>query len=125
MAGLDQLLGKLEIDGGRKGEHDLLDELKATELSIFVPIADVGYFAWEPSGAYTSLASIKSEDEILRYIDLEGKPESLKSIRQIETPKRFQSPPSTALKNKFPYGEVDIACLHVAVKVSMFPCHGQ
>ena len=121
MAGLDQLLSKLDIDGGRRGEDDdFPEQLKATGLSIFLPIADLGYFSWEASGDYKSLSSIKSTNEILHHIDLEGKPDSLKPIIQIETPKRFQSPKSTAYKSKFPYSEIDIACIHVAVKVSMF-----
>ena len=120
MAGLHQLLSKLNIDEGRRrGDDPFSEELKCTELSpFFDPLTDLGYFSWEPSGAYKSLGSIKSCDEILRYIDLVGKPDNLKPIQQIDTPKRFVSPPSTAYKNKFPYGEVDVACIYVAVKVN-------
>ena len=119
MAGLEQLLGKLGIASERKGGNDFSEELKSTELSIFEPVTDLGYFAWKPSGSYKSLGSIKSEDEILHYMDLDGKPDNLKPLSQIHTPKRFQSPMSTAYKNKFPYGEIDIGCIHVAVKVRM------
>lgn len=119
MADLDELLRNLNIGEGKSGDEGALsDQLKETEFSIFRPLADLSYFSWTASGDYKSLSSIKSEDEILRYIDFEGKPERLKPIRQIETPKRFLSPKSTKYKNKFPYSETDIACIHVAVKVS-------
>mmetsp|Transcript_19394 Transcript_19394/g.40905 ORF Transcript_19394/g.40905 Transcript_19394/m.40905 type:complete len:338 (+) Transcript_19394:65-1078(+) len=116
MSGLGHLLSKLNIEGGRREDNDFSEQLKATEFSIFRPIADFGYFSWEASGTYKSLSSIKTANEILHHIDLDGTPNRLKSIRHIETPKRFESPKSTAYKSKFPYSEIDIACIHVAVK---------
>lgn len=122
MASLDQLFSKLGIDGGRDGDKDeFAEELDATEFSIFKPLANLGYFAWKPpsnSPQYKPLSSIKSEKEVICYIDHEGKPDQLKSVKQLQVPKRFVSPPSTAIRNKFPYSEIDIACIHVAVKVS-------
>ena len=119
MASLDQLLGRLDIDGGKSGstESDFADQLDSLEFSIFRALNDVGFFAWKPSGDYKALHSIKSKDEILRYIDMKGKPDRLKPTSQIVTPKRFMAPEDTEFKNKFPYSEIDIACIHVAVKV--------
>ena len=69
MAGLDQLLGKLDIDGERGSKEDAYSEqLKATEFSIFSPVKDLGYFSWKADGDYKALSNIKSEEEILRYI---------------------------------------------------------
>ena len=116
MTSLDQLLGKLDI-GSQREEREYAEQLKATEFSIFQPLADLGYFAWHATGNYKSLSSIKSEDEILRYINLGGKPDRLMPTSQIKTPRAFQYPESTAYKSKFPYSEIDIACVHVAVKV--------
>jgi hypothetical protein len=121
MTDLSKLLRKLNIDGGKPGNDRLFsDELEATAFTIFRPIDNIGYFSWSASGDYKSLISIKSKDEILRYLNLDGESNCLKLIRKrIETPKRFQSSHlSATCKNKFPYGEVDIACIHVAVKVS-------
>ena len=125
MADLGKLLRKLNINGGKRGnDNAFLDELEATEFTIFQPLDNIGYFSWNASGDYKTLSSIKSDDEILLYLDYNGEPNRLKPIRQIETPKRFQSSHlSASRKNKFPYGEADIACIHVAVKVSVHVRH--
>jgi len=118
MADLGKLLRKLNINGGKRdNDSAFLDELEATEFTIFQPLDNIGYFSWNASGDYKTLSSIKSDDEILLYLDYNGEPNRLKPIRQIETPKRFQSSHlSASRENKFPYGEADIACIHVAVK---------
>lgn len=129
MAGLDKLISKLDIDGGGKhgGEVVFSEQLEATEFTIFRHIHDYGCFSWEASGDYKSLSSIKSTSEILCHIDFQGTPDRLRPIRQIKTPKNFQTPKSTAYENKFPYSDSHIACIHVAAKVSMFSgcnvCH--
>jgi hypothetical protein len=125
MADLGKLLRKLNINGGKRGnDNAFLDELEATEFTIFQPLDNIGYFSWNASGDYKTLSSIKSDDEILLYLDYNGEPNRLKPIMQIETPKRFQSSHlSASRKNKFPYGEADIACIHVAVKVSVHVRH--
>jgi hypothetical protein len=125
MTDLGKLLHKLNINGGKRGNDNVFsDELEATEFTIFQPLDNIGYFSWNASGDYKTLSSIKSGDEILRYLDLNGEQNPLKPIRQIETPKRFHSSHrSASRKNKFPYGEADIACIHVAVMVSVHVRH--
>ena len=117
MMSLHQLLAKLDI--GRHEEDDVfLEELRKTDLSIFHPLSDLGYYSWEPNDAtYKSLSSIKSETEVLCYIDLHGKPNRLKPIWQIETLKRFECPDRNEFENKCPYGEHEFVCFHVAVKI--------
>ena len=115
---IDELLGKLDIcDHERKDEY--VEQLQATEFFIFKRLSDLGCFAWSPKGSYKPLSSIKSDNGILCYMNLEGKPDCLKSIEQIVTPKRFMSPSHTTYKNKFPYGDTDIISIHVAVKVRL------
>ena len=111
-----------ETGSGKRQEREhkiFSEELKQTKLSNFQPISDMGYFAWNPKDhPYKSLTSIKSANEIVCYIDYDGMPDRLQSLQQMETPKRFQYPASNAHENKFPFGELDIAYLHVATKVS-------
>lgn len=99
MAALDKLLSNLDIGGKSGGEDDAFtEEIKATELSIFHPLVDHAYFSWKASGGYKPLGDIKSENDILRFIDYGGKPDRLKPITHIVTPKRFEYPPSTEHK---------------------------
>jgi hypothetical protein len=121
MTDLEKLLHKLNIDEEKRSISGAFSiELEATEFTIFQPLDNLGYFAWKPSGGYKSLGSIKSDDEIVDYLDLDGEPHRLKSIEQIKVPMRFQSSHlSDTRKNKFPYGETEIACIYVAAKVSL------
>ena len=120
MASLDLLLNRLNIGGSTLGKDDnFSEELGATELSIFHPLSNLGYFSWDPKqDSCKALSSIQHKREISCYIDLNGKPDLLKPIQRIETPVRFRYLESTGFENKFPHGEIDIACLYVATKVS-------
>eukprot|EP00804_Cyclotella_cryptica_P003271 CCRYP_010509-RA/>CCRYP_010509-RA protein AED:0.04 eAED:0.04 QI:261/1/1/1/1/1/3/217/337 len=114
MASLYKLLRKLDIDGGEDSKYS--EQINATEFSILKPISDLGFFGWRPAGGYTPLNNVKSKVEVLRFIDLQGRPNRLTPIHQIETPKRFQVAKDSAFENKFPYSQSDIASLHVAVQ---------
>jgi hypothetical protein len=122
MADLEKLLHRLNIDEEKRSNSGVFSvELEATEFTIFQPLDSIGYFSWKPSGGYKSLSSMKLDDEIIDYVDLDGEPHRLKSIEQIKVPMRFQSSHlSDTRKNRFPYGETEIACIYVAVKVSMY-----
>ena len=102
-------------------------ELKNAGLSIFSPLADLGYFTLKGSicptnhtPIYHSLSSMTSENDILQYLDLEGKPPSMidnDRMRSMELPKAFvDENHSIKYNNKFPFGEVEIASLHVATQ---------
>lgn len=69
---------------------------------------------------YHSLSSMTSENDILQYLDLEGKPPSMMDndrMRLMELPKAFvDENHSIKYNNKFPFGEVEIASLHVATQ---------
>ncbi len=119
MTDLDRLLENLNLGKKVSGGSSFDEELEDTDLKIFCPISDLGYFSWNPRGRYTSLSHIKSDREITRLVDEDDKPERLKPLRQIVTPMRFLSPRSNGFQNKFPYGEIDIACIHVATKVNV------
>ncbi len=117
MNDLDRLLENLNLGKKDSGGASFPEELDETEFEIFHSISDLGYFSWNSKGRYTSLSQIKSHREIIVHIAEDGKPDRLKAVDQITTPVQFISPRSNEFKNKFPYGEIDIACIHVATKV--------
>lgn len=105
MAALEDVIWKLfaafVTDSVSAADGSFVDELARTEFSIFDSVADLGYFSWKPNNSnYKALSSIKSKEEIL--------------CQGLELPKRFESPVPRTHDNKFPYGQTDIACLHVA-----------
>jgi hypothetical protein len=58
MADLGKLLRKLNINGGKRGnDNAFLDELEATEFTIFQPLDNIGYFSWNASGDYKTLST--------------------------------------------------------------------
>lgn len=133
MADLNELIKNLSIrhnEEQKEEDYDKEDkfsnELKKTGFQIIKPIKNLGYFAWKPtktmkssivrSYSYKSLNDISSKDEILCSIDYDGKPDRLQPIKSIQTPKLFENPPNNEFQNEFPFGKIDIACLHVAVK---------
>lgn len=65
------------------------------------------------------LSTIQSETAITHFIDSKGEPPRLENIQRIKTNIPFQSPPSNQFNNLFPYGDLDIASIHVAVQVSL------
>lgn len=117
MTDLSHLLDKLTVaDSVAADSGSFGDELARTEFTIFECIADLGYFSWKVNSNtnYKALSGLKSKEEVLRHVDLKGKPNRLVPIHCIELPKRFECPVPYSYDNKFPYGQTDIACLHVA-----------
>jgi hypothetical protein len=96
----------------------LKNELDKTKLSIFVPIADCGYFGWKPMNeAFQSLSEIKSADEIIRHIDINLTPKAVLPLAQLKLPCSFDmSLPPKEHQNKYPFGQYYAASLHVASK---------
>lgn len=124
MADLSKLLRKLNINGGKlSNDNAFLDELEATD-SLFSNLSTT-------SGIFHGMRLVitrpwAASNQMMKsfFTSTIGEPNRLKPIRQIETLKRFQSSHlSASHKNKFPYGEADIACIHVAVKVSVHVHH--
>lgn len=118
---LNELLSNLDIGSVRVKQGRLPEpnpkfqsEIEKSSFKIFECIADFGYFAWKPKGTYKSLSSISSGQEVRDQIDLQGKPDKLARISSLGLPKRFLSLSPQEYENKYPYGKIDIACLHVA-----------
>ncbi|KAL9186788.1 hypothetical protein ACHAXT_010508 [Thalassiosira profunda] len=106
-------------------------ELQRAGLSIFQPLVAHGYFAWDPSGAlspqnepiYSPMSNITSADEILKYADVDGRPDRLlplEGIRQ-QLPKPFLgreqfngSAIAKSIDSRFPFGEIGVASLAIA-----------
>jgi len=95
----------------------LIRDLDQTRLSIFVPIADLGYFAWNPSGSYKDLAHVTAT-EITEKIDKDRVPTPVVSIDALnkKLPEEFATLPPQKYRNKFPYSPPYISALHVAVQ---------
>lgn len=118
MTDLNKLMKSLTIQADRPSKK-FTDQIKETEFTIFDHLSDLGYFSWDPKKSdYKSLNDISSSEEILSHINLSGKPDTLKPVHSLTTPKRFENPPDREILNKFPFGKIDIACLYAAVKVS-------
>lgn len=113
MADLTSLLEKLSIKA--RSQQGLDDELQETELTIFKPLVDLGFFRWKPGNAkYQKLSSIETVADILPFIDLEGKPDALGNTNNLRLPKYFENVKPHTRENKFPYGQLDFACLYIA-----------
>jgi hypothetical protein len=97
-------------------------QLSKTAFTIFNPLQDLGYYTINPErDTYNSLSDVKSAKEILCYIDTNGKPDRLQPVISEEEVK-FGNPNQTALENRFPYGQMEVAGLHVAAQVGwLFP----
>ncbi len=99
------------------------DMMRKISFTIFTPLSDLGCFSWQPKGKYIPIDQIRSEGTIQRYMNLSGQPARLSSpINRIPLNIRFGtfSNQSNRFFNKFPYGENEIASLHVATQVSCF-----
>ena len=110
----------------KSSSNELLEELKKAGLSqLFQPLQDLGYFTVEGSicpttnkPIYSPLSDITSENQILQYIDIDGKPPSMHRMDVISQslPKRkenIDNPPIFDMQH-FPFGQTGIASLHVA-----------
>lgn len=125
---LDNLALK-DSSGGVKIDKKLAKlqkEIDRIGFRIFECITDKGYFAWTPlppaqraGTSYVSLSNVNNSDQLMisKYLDLDGKPDTLVSSSSIRTPKIFLSSFGPhEHKNEFPHGKLDIICLHVATK---------
>ena len=124
MTDLNQLMSGLAIHTDTDSEFS--HELDKTDFAIFEYISSIGFFTWDPmdigykSGKrYKPLMNISSSSEILCHIDFDGVPDKLKPISRLNLPRKIKSLSQKVKQNKFPYGQIDIACLHVAAKVSV------
>lgn len=90
-------------------------ELGKTSLTIFECMSDLGYFTWTPKkgSSYKSLADVSCQ-EVRDQINFNGKPDQLVPISSMRLPQTFRSLPPQEYHNKFPFGQIDIACLHGA-----------
>jgi hypothetical protein len=115
---LEDVLGSLSLGEREEGESNVLfkSELSKSGFSIFTPISDLGYFAWQPSGSYKRLSNITSKEEIIDNLKLTEKPKQLVPSSSLRLPQTFKSLPPQEHENRFPYGQFDIACLHVATQ---------
>lgn len=109
------LRSKLKVETKYVGQSKLQKELDLAGFSIFESISDHGYFSWKPVGSYVSLSDVPSE-YIKKHTNLEGKPEKLVRTNLLRLPHRFPTLPPLEFMNEFPYGQIDVACLHVASK---------
>ena len=127
----DRVVGRHSNHGEKapsssSNSNELLEELKKAGLSqLFQPMQDLGYFTVEGSicpttnkPIYSPLSDITSENQILQYIDIDGKPPSMHRMDVISQslPKRkenIDNPPIFDMQH-FPFGQTGIASLHVA-----------
>jgi hypothetical protein len=107
-------IGKLMIND--TGPTLFEKELKATGLDIFTDYIDKGFFAWKAAGPLIKLDSISSAGDIRRLIDTKGEPNNLVLPIDDRLPLKFRKLVPDEHENKFPYGQLDIASLHVAAK---------
>ncbi len=118
MTDLNQLMSGLAIHTDTDSEFS--HELDNTDFTIFEYISSFGFFTWDPMGSrYKPLRNISSSSDILCHIDFDGVPDKLKPISSLNVPRRIERLSGEEKWNTFPYGRIDIACLHVAAKVSV------
>ena len=92
-------------------------ELSKTSFTIFRPLKDLGYYTIHPEqGTDKQLNAVRSAQEILCHVDTHGTPDRLQPI--IGKGVTFENPNQTALENRFPHGQMEVAGLHVAALVS-------
>jgi hypothetical protein len=68
-------------------------ELDKTEFKIFRPIADCGYYGWNPKKnmKLRPLSKIKSVEDILRHINIRQKPQKILPLSQLKVPCSFEA----------------------------------
>lgn len=117
---ISQVLGKLSIRDDTQS-CKFSTALKGTCLKIFSPVEDKGYFTWSPmdySSSPQGIGKVKSAKAIQAAINIHGTPDILKDINKVKKstrlPRSFLSLPPDEKKNLFPYGQYDIASIHVA-----------
>jgi hypothetical protein len=63
---------------GRSYSLKFKKELDKTKFTIFRPIADCGYYGWNPMDKkFQPLSEIQSADEILQHINIDLKPKEI------------------------------------------------
>lgn len=120
---ITDLLGDLSLSSSKSSSLHLQNEINRAGFRIFKCIVDHGCFSWNPPRKvnYQTLGSINDINEFKKYVDLSGMPPRLLSqsslSRMTTTPKYFRSSlPPDKHENKFPFGQIYLTCLHVAVK---------
>ena len=99
--------------------RELQRELDRAGFRIFECLSDKGFFSWNPphETTYKNLASITTLDQLmLNCLDLEGRPDQLVDPMSVRTPISFLSLPPHETRNRFPHGNIEIICLHVAAR---------
>ena len=97
--------------------------LNSTGLDIFTLVEDKGFLTWSPND-YPSypqgLGKANSTNAIQAALNIHGKPSILQNISKLRKntrlPLSFRSLPPDNKDNIFPYGQNDIACMHVAAR---------
>ena len=118
---ISQVLGKLSIRDDDTQSCKFRTALKGTGLKIFTPIEDKGYFTWSPmdySSTLQGLEKVNSAKAIKAAISIHGTPDILKDLKKVKKttrlPRSFLSLPPNEKDNLFPYGQIDVASMHVA-----------
>lgn len=102
---------------GFRPSKGLVQALEATELSIFTPIADLGYFGWTPNGAYKDLDEVTVAD-VKGSIDVDMKPSLTVPIERLNSklPLPFESLSPRETTNKYPHKPPHVTSINVAVR---------
>ena len=95
----------------------LVQALEATKLSIFTPIADLGYFGWTPNGAHKDLDKVTVAD-ITANLNVGIKPSLIVPIERLmsKLPMTFESLPYRETFNTYPHKPPHVIPIHVAVR---------
>ena len=89
-------------------------ELKKAGFTVLTPLKDHGFFSWKPQGSYKELCDIDSASKITSMLTIEAQPKVLVNLDSIDLPHTFGSQSSTTYWPKYPFGQYETACLHVA-----------
>jgi hypothetical protein len=123
---IDKLLCELSLgskqgagsDETARANKKLQAELDLTAFTVFTSISDLGYYTWTPGGrSHKDLSNIRSAIEIIDGIQVDEKPREIVPVSHLRLPTAFDmsiAPQNYA--NKYPYGQYEIASLHVASK---------
>jgi hypothetical protein len=119
--GHDDSAGRLQkkAKNDRMPNLELQKELKGSALSLFEPVADLGYFLWNPNLAlgYKNLGQIQSAEEIQRQTEThDAKPPVLVDLMSLPLPMNFVSMDPAGYLVKYPYKMPRVVPLHVAVQ---------
>ena len=110
-------ISKAKNETELRASVDLVQALKATPFTIFKPIADLGYFGWEPEGPYKKLDTVTVAD-ITASLSVDMKPPMIVPVKELNSklPQTFKSLPPRETINKYPHKVPHVASLHVAAR---------